>query len=54
MKNPKNNRTAKVWMDIEKIKNSIKLLEDNTGTKLKETILNDLILLQQYLKNENN
>jgi len=31
---------------IEKIKNNVKILDDNSGTKLKETILNDLTLLQ--------
>jgi hypothetical protein len=35
---------------IENIKNSIKLLDDNTGTKLKETILDDLTLLEPHLK----
>lgn len=34
---------------IEIVKQNIKLLEDNTGTKLKETILNDLMLLQKSL-----
>jgi len=31
---------------IEKIKNNIKMLDDNSGTKLKGTVLNDLTLLQ--------
>lgn len=34
---------------IEKVKASVNLLEDNTGTKLKETILNDLGLIQKRL-----
>lgn len=37
----------KYLLTIETIKNSIKLLDDNTQTKLKETILNDLTLLQE-------
>jgi len=31
---------------IEKIKNNVKMFDDNSGTKLKETVLNDLTLLQ--------
>ena len=34
------------------IQNNIKLLEDNTGTKLKETILNDLKLLVPMIQKE--
>lgn len=41
---------ASTFTMVEKIKNSVKLLDDNTQTKLKETILNDLALLQGVLK----
>lgn len=37
---------------IGKIKASVSLLDDNTGTKLKETILNDLNLLMPIVKKE--
>ena len=37
------------FLMIEKIKNSVKLLDDNTDTKIKETILNDLTLVQNII-----
>lgn len=44
IQNPVNQRVAYI---IGVIKANVKMLDDNTGTKLKETILNDLSLLQK-------
>lgn len=42
-------KEMKMRHDIEVLKQSIKMLEDNTGTKLKETVLNDIDLLASKL-----
>ena len=44
-----NQANGELYSVIGKIKASVNLLDDNTGTKLKETILNDLSLLQAMI-----